>query len=177
MPDGQDPLVALGVVARPHGVRGELRVHRYNQDSRVLDSLDRATLRKDDEARPVRILASRPHGQLLLVTLRGVDGRDAADALRGWEICVPRAQLPAPDPDEYYHVDLIGLRAVSRDGAVVGTVASVIRYPSADCLLLSVSGGTREVPLIEPYVIDIDVDGGQVVVDHLEDFDLQADGE
>jgi len=175
MPDGQDSLVALGVVAKPHGVRGELRLHRYNPDSSVLDSLERATLRKGSESQPVRILSSRPHGQVLLLTLRGVDDRDGADALRGWEVCVRRDELPAPDESEYYLADLVGLDAYDRAGARVGAVSDVIQYPTADCLEIRSEGGRREVPMLEPYLVEIDFDSDRLVVDHLDDLDFQAD--
>ena len=171
---GETDLVALGAVARPHGVRGEVRVFRYNEDSRLMDSLERVILRRDGELRPVRVLSSRPHGKLLLMTFRGTEGRDAAEALRGVEVCIPRDQLPPPDPDEFYHVDLIGLAAQRPDGIQVGTVSDVIRYPSADCLVLQVPGGVLEVPLLRPYVVDVDVAGGTVVVDHLDDFDVRG---
>lgn len=165
-------LVALGAVARPHGVRGELRIHRFNPDSMLL--LDRETvwLRQDGREREVRVERARLHGKLVLLTLEGVRGRDAAEALRGAEVCVPREELPPPDEDELYHVDLVGLSAVREDGTAVGTVSDVIQYPSVDCLAVDSDEGRREIPLLEPYVREVDLDAGRVVLAHVEDFDL-----
>jgi len=166
-------LVALGAIVKPHGVLGEVRVHRFNPSSDVLLGLARVWLRKGDEVRPRDVTRSRPHGELVLLTLAGVHGREGAETLRGWEVCVPREALPPPDPDEVYHVDLIGLVAQSPGGEALGTVADVIRYPGSDCLVLTSSEGRREVPLLTPYVVDVDLEGGKIVLAFLEDFEIR----
>lgn len=170
---GPARLVALGAIARPHGVRGEVRVFRYDPGSEVLLSQERVWLVRGEVRRAVRVLAARAHGELVLLTLQGVGDRDAADALRDHEVCVPREALPPADAGEYYHVDLVGLEVLDGEGALVGTVADVIRYPSVDCLVVRGEGGTREVPLLDPYVGDVDLEGGRVVVAHLEDLDVE----
>jgi len=169
-----EPLIALGAVARPHGVRGELRVHPYNPDSELLLGLDRIWLLRDGERRELEITGARPHKGLFLLTLAGVDDRDGAEALRGCEVAVPRGALPEPDEDEYYHADLVGLTAVGADGSPLGTVSTVIQYPSVDCLELRAEAGIREIPLLEAYVSEIDLEAGRVVVEHWEDFELRA---
>src|SRR5687767_1184159 len=107
----RERLVALGVVARPHGVRGELRVHLYNPESDLLLGRSRVMLSHRGETREREILEARRHGEALLVTLEGVASREAADALRGAELAVPRDELPPLGEGEHYHVDLIGLEA------------------------------------------------------------------
>jgi len=164
-------LIPLGAVARPHGVRGELRVHRFNPDSTLLLERESVWLRRDGDEREVRVERARLHGAFVLLTLEGVRSREAADALRGAEVCVPREELPPPDEDELYHVDLIGLPAQLEDGTAVGTVSDVIRYPSVDCLAVDTEEGRREIPVLEPYVVEVDLDAGRVVLAHVDDFD------
>lgn len=173
MPEDGASLVPLGAVTRPHGIRGEVRVHRFNPGSTVLLERESVTLRKDGELREVRVSAARPHGDLVLLTLDGVSGREAAEGLRGFEVCVPRDELPPPDEDEVYLVDLIGLSAVDEAGVALGTVSEVIQYPSVECLAVDSDAGRREIPLLEPYVVDVDLDRGRVVLAGIEDFDLQ----
>lgn len=168
-----DRLIALGGIGRPHGLRGELRVHLHNPDSSLLLEVDRVWLRKDGVVRELVVESARRHGPLVLVALKGVRGRDAAESLRGWEICVPRAAFPPPDDDEVYHADLIGLRAEGLDGSPLGTVADVITYPSTTCLLVRSEAGEREVPLLPPYLERIDLDSGRVVLAHVEDFEVR----
>ncbi|MCB9591624.1 MAG: 16S rRNA processing protein RimM [Sandaracinaceae bacterium] len=165
-------LVALGAIARPHGVRGEVRVFRYNAESEVLLELEHVWLTRDDTSRRVAVRSSKLHGDIVLMTLDGVVGREAADALRGFEVCAPREALPETEDDEYYHADLVGLEAFDPAGARVGIVSDVIRYPSVDCLVLTGDDGVREVPLLEAYVVEVDLDARRVVVDHLADLDV-----
>lgn len=167
-------LVALGAVARPHGIRGELKVHRFNPGSTLLLEQRAVWLRRGgDELREVEVAAARVHGDFVLLTVRGVASREAADALRGAEVCVPRDRLPDLDDDEVYHADLIGLRATLADGTAAGEVVDVLSYPSAHCLLVRSAEGDREVPMLTPYLDRIDLEAGVVVVAHLEDLDLQ----
>ncbi|MGF1466041.1 MAG: ribosome maturation factor RimM [Sandaracinaceae bacterium] len=172
MTGGADRLVALGVVSRPHGVRGELRVHRFNPASGLLLAMDRVWL-GPAPARAYAVESARAHGDAVLLRLAGVGTREAADELRGAEVSVPRARFPAPDAEEVYHVDLVGLLVVEEGGKGLGTVEDVLRYPSVDCLLVREEAGWREVPILEPYVIAIDADAGRVTVAHVEDFELR----
>jgi len=164
--------IALGVVTRPHGVRGELRVHRHNPRSTLLGELESVLLRRaDGEATRVRIEGTRegPKG-VLLMTLEGVSGREDAEALRGAELCVLREELPEPPEGEWYHVDLLGLRAVRPDGREAGRVVEVLAYPTVDCLRVRGEDGEWEVPMVEPWVGEVRVDEGYVEGDGLEEL-------
>lgn len=163
-------LIALGVVARPHGVRGEVRVHRWNPTSTLLLERDALWLKQGEALRSVRVEESRVHGDVVLVKLAGFDGREAAEGLRGAELCLPRSELPALADDELYHADLIGSKVRTEDGADHGEVSDVITYPTAVCVLVRGPEGDREVPFVAPYIVRIEQD--IVVVAHLEDLEL-----
>jgi 16S rRNA processing protein RimM len=113
--DSPDDLVAVGRVAAAHGVHGWLKIQPYSEPGEALSSsqtwwLTPAAASTGRQARALRVLACRPGGTHLLAQLQGIGDRDAALALRGRVIWVPRASFPAPDSDEYYWVDLIGCR-------------------------------------------------------------------
>jgi 16S rRNA processing protein RimM len=165
-----DALVPLGRVTKPHGLRGDVRVQLYNRDSALLEDLEEVLL--GEPPAPRRIESARRHGELWRVRFAGVDGRDAAEALRGAELRIPRADLPEPEEGEYYHVDLLGLRAVDADdGEERGEVVEVLAYPSVDCLLLRRGEQEREVPLLEPYVVEVDLEAETIAVRHIDDFE------
>ncbi|MBX3272856.1 MAG: 16S rRNA processing protein RimM [Sandaracinaceae bacterium] len=164
-------LVALGAVTRPHGVLGEVRVHPFNPESELLVTVAQVVLRSPQTERTLAIRSARRHGDVVLMTFEGVRGREAAEALRGLEVCVPREVLPPVGPDEHYHVDLVGLRAVDPGGNDRGVVSDVIRYPSVDCLLVEGATEAWEVPLLEPYVRAVEVAEGRLLVDHLDDLE------
>ncbi len=171
-PDGDDyPLVAIAVVARPHGVRGELRVTRLNPESTLLYDLDAILLHQGGEDRPYAVQSARqgPKGAVLM-RLAGVADREAADALRGAEVRVPRSALPPTDDDEWYFVDLIGLTAVDEAGEALGEVVDVLEYPTIDCLAVYDGSEVREVPMNEPYLIDVRLEEGRVILSGIDDL-------
>jgi 16S rRNA processing protein RimM len=169
-------LVALGVVARPHGVRGELRVKCHNPESELLEAIATITLRRDGRCETHEVLDVRAVPQAFLLRLSGITDRDAAEGVRGAEVCVPREALPPLPEGEYYHVDLIGLAVEASDGRGLGRVVGVIDYPAADCLEVEAEDGTREVPMRAPYLVEVDVARAVVVVDEWNDLPIVGAG-
>ncbi len=170
-----DSLVALAVVVRPHGLGGDIRVRLFNPDSDLLLHARDVLLRHGDEVRDTRLEHVRRHQRdVAIVRVQGLDSRNQAEALRGAELCVPRSALPELQPGEYYHRDLAGLAAVLPDGACLGEVERVLAYPAADVLVVRSEKGKLEVPMFDPYLLQIDLEAGQVVVDCVEDLAWSA---
>mgnify|MGYP002662891353 CR=1 FL=1 len=112
----------------------------------------------------------REGGKGLIAILPGVEDRDAAEALRGTEVLVPRSALPPPAPGEYYWVDLEGLRVVNVEGVALGTVSHLFSTGANDVL---VAKGERErmIPFVQPdYIRSVDFETGVVTVDWDADF-------
>lgn len=172
-PPVADGYIALAEVARPHGVQGELRLKVYNPDSDLLARRPRVRLRlPDGTTRDAAITAAREVNKALLVRLAGVEDRDAAEALRGAEVCVPRESFPPLEEGEFYACDVEGARAVLRGGDELGHVAAVASYPTCDVLVIERrTGGRIEVPLLPEYVGAVDVAGGVVEILSIEGLD------
>ena len=150
--------VALAEVARPHGVRGEVRVKMYNSDSDILPTLSEVMVRqRDGVERSVKLESVRGADVgYLLAKLEGVDDRDAAELYRGAELCVRRDAFPPLEEGEFYACDLVGARLYGPDGEL-GIVEDLASYPTADVLVGRLSGGTRcEIPLVDDYIDEID---------------------
>lgn len=163
-------LVSLGAILRAHGVRGALRARSFNPSSTLLTTLDRLTLRRDGVEREVRVSQCRRAGDELHLVLEGVDTREKAEALKGHEICVPREALPPPAEGEYYLFDLVGLEVVEGD-RVLGRVRELAIYPTVECVVVETEGGVLELPMIPPYLVDVDVVGRRIRVAHSADFE------
>jgi 16S rRNA processing protein RimM len=138
-------------VGRPHGLDGAFVVERPSEDERRYRV--GATLYVDGE--PAQIVLSRRAG-----------GRRRAVKLdrpveRGQELAVARADLPPADPGHFYVADLVGLDVVDEDGGPVGAVRDVLPGPANDSLELE---DGRLVPMIEEAVLQVDLEGGRVVV-------------
>ena len=151
-------------VRRPHGVRGELRCESLGGDaSRFVPGM---TLHVEDGA-PYTVVAARPTGDGdVLLSLAGVDTRDAAEALRNAYLCVDREAARTLGDDEWFDWQLVGLRVVSSvDGAELGSVADVEEYPEQSVLVVrGVGGAERRIPLVRAHVQQVDVKGGRIVV-------------
>jgi 16S rRNA processing protein RimM len=171
-------MIALGVVMGTHGVRGDLKVKVHNEDSDLLFELDAVQLYAPAlphvGARWCELQQVRPGNKGLLVRLAGVDTMEAAQALRGAELRVPRSALPDLEPGEFYHCDLPGLRVQDASGEPIGTLERVVPYPAADVLRVVTARGAYEVPMREPYLVEVDVAAGLVVVDQLDDLELEV---
>ena len=166
--------IELGVIAKPHGIGGEIRVHVFNPESTLLQELAEVFLvgGEDEEPALVEIEATRQGPKALLMRLAGVASREDVEALRGYTLCVPRDALPELEEGEYYHADLIGLEAFDGEEPV-GKVIDVIDYPSAECLKIERPGGYIEVPMLPRWVDRVDVKAGRVHLKDLDDIPLQ----
>ncbi|MDD9944529.1 MAG: ribosome maturation factor RimM [Myxococcales bacterium] len=168
-------LVPLGQVMGAHGVHGDLKVKAHNPDSDLLLDADRVILSLAGTEQPMEVRSVRVHGKGLLIELSGCSSREEAQALYGAQVCVPRAELPEPEEGEFYLVDTIGAQAVAPDGTELGTVEAFRAYPTADVLCIRCPDGLREVPVLPPYLVGVDLEGQRVILDHLEDIEPEPD--
>jgi 16S rRNA processing protein RimM len=158
------PYLTVGLVTRPHGVRGEVRVAPDTDFPERLLALRRVYLSRDGRRTSHTVERVRPQGAAFLLKLASVDTADAAERLRGAALQIPRSEA-APLPEgQYYIGDVIGLRAETTDGERLGWVEEVLRTGSNDVYV--VRGGGREVlvPAIADVVREIAPDRGVLVV-------------
>ncbi len=160
----------VGRIVKPHGIRGELTVALSTDAADVrfaVGSVVFVTARDGSVVRSLTIAAARPHTGRLLVTFEDVDGRDAADALRGAVLSAYADALPATDdPDEFYDHQLEGLAVLTVAGAAVGTVREVLHGAGGDLLVIDrEDGGEALVPFVRQIVPEVDVPGGRIVLD------------
>ncbi|MER7013452.1 ribosome maturation factor RimM [Saccharopolyspora sp. NPDC000359] len=168
---GPEPeTLAVGRIVRPHGVRGELVVEVLTDSPELRfapGSVLGTQLRGKDRGQDLTVAAARPHAGRLLLRAEGVDGREAAEDLRGVLLTVTTDVLePTEDPDEFHDHELVGLRAVQASGDEVGEVREVIHTPAGE--LLSVrTADDREVlvPFVTEIVPEVDLAAGTLVID------------
>ena len=116
--------------------------------------------------RAFEIESWRPGKGFLVVRFKGVGDRTAAEQLCNVDLYVPRDRLPAPEAGEFYHADLIGLRAVGEDGNEIGTVVAIHDFGAGDLLEIRPAAGgmTVMLPFTEAIVPKVDVAGGALTV-------------
>jgi 16S rRNA processing protein RimM len=162
--------ICVARIGAAHGVKGEVKLWSFTADPTAvaaygpLESLD-GTQRFEIEA----VRAAKDH---LVARLSGVRDRDAAQRLTNLDLYVPRDRLPAPAPEEFYHTDLIGLRAEGRDGTTLATIVGIHDFGAGDLLELRAAGasGTVLMPFTAETVPVVDIAGGRIVIDPPQDL-------
>jgi 16S rRNA processing protein RimM len=170
-----DEWVALAEIARPHGVRGELRLRLFNKSSDILLDQDEVLVRKKDgEEHEVSVERARRADDAILMKLYSVDDRDGADVLRGAHVCVRRRDFPPPEEGEFYAVDVVGAE-VRVSGERLGEVVEVLNYPTVQALRVRAEDklGDWEIPLTDAYIANVDLEARVVEVRTLEDLERE----
>jgi len=163
---GTGALVVIGEVTRPHGLRGEVRVTPHTDRPERFEGLGECVLW--DEASDTRVVrritGTRRQGEAVLLSLAGCDSIEAAAALVGRLVALPRAQALPPPPGYLYPWQLVGCRVVTEDGREVGAVSGIEPAPGHD--LWVVRGPEREhlIPAVAEIVVEVDVEGRRVVI-------------
>ena len=164
---GGDDLVVIGEVVRPHGVHGAVRVTLQTDRPERFDGLRECVLWDPaNDARAIgRIRDVRRQGDdAVLLSLVEYDSPEAARALVGWLIALPRAQaVPAP-PGHAYPWQLAGCRVELEDGRVVGELRGVEASPAHD--LWVVRGPEREhlIPAVPEIIWEVDLEARRIVI-------------
>jgi 16S rRNA processing protein RimM len=155
-------VITLAVAGAPHGVRGEVRVKCFLENPEKLGAYGPL----DAGGRTLTVVSVRSlKGDLVVARFREISTREAAEALRGAELTVPREALPEPEEDEVYHADLIGLRAETAAGEALGRVRAIYDFGAGDVLEIDGPSGSRLLPFTKAVVPVVDVAGGRIVVD------------
>jgi 16S rRNA processing protein RimM len=163
--------ILIGRIHGAFGVRGEVKLESLTEPQGNLVRYQPWILRDAaGREREVSGAKARVGGKGLIGTLPGIEDRDAAEALRGTELYVPRSALPPPKDGEFYWIDLEGLRVENLQGVDFGRAAFVFPNGANDVLVVR---GDRErmIPWLRPdFVRELDFDAGRILVDWDADF-------
>jgi 16S rRNA processing protein RimM len=156
-----DRLILMGIIGKPHGVRGAVRVNALCEDP---DALARHEL-TTRAGRRFRLAWAHENVAMLTALeptgARRITDRNEAERLTNTELFVPRDALPPPEEEEFYFADLIGLQALGPDGAALGTITTVHDFGAGASLELSTGA---LIPFTKAAVPHIDLAAGIVTV-------------
>ena len=172
-------------VARIHdawGVKGWFKVLPHSASPEALFSSKRWFLQPSERAaRPsftgtvlLRSREAKEHSDSIVATAHDIEGRDAAEALKGARVFVARSSFPTAGDDEYYWVDLIGLQVVNREGVALGEVKDLMPTGPQTVLVLGYEDAgkpaERMIQFVAAYVDAVDVAGKRITVDWQPDY-------
>jgi 16S rRNA processing protein RimM len=161
-------LVLLGEFGRAHGLNGEVRVKSFTAEPSAIAGYGAFV---DGRGQPIVLASVRPAGgtapDMLIARVAGVTTREAAESLNGSPLFIPRERLPAPDADEFFLADLIGLAVEDTEGQPLGTVVAVPNYGAGDLLEIAPRDGgpSALLPFTQAFAPVVDVPGRRIVVD------------
>jgi 16S rRNA processing protein RimM len=170
-----DDLIVIGKIVSVHGVRGEVKVYSFTDPLDNLLDYRRWTLTRDSEIKQVELVRGRLQNNVLVAKLRGLDDREVARTYAGFEIRVPRSELPALNDGEFYWHQLIGLRVIDQAGQFLGRLDHLLETGANDVIVVKPVEGSlddreRLLPYTEQCVQAIDLASGEMRVDWDADF-------
>jgi 16S rRNA processing protein RimM len=156
-----EPQVTLAAVTGAHGIGGEVRLKLFAES---VQSLARHKILWVGDRR-LSLQSAKPGGGGAIARFAEINDRNAAEAMRGQTLTVPRSVLPPLEEGEYYHTDLISLPCESSEGEPLGTVVAVENYGAGDILEIERPDGRRTMVPFRERIADLK--DGRIVVDPL----------
>ena len=174
-PASTDDLIVIGKIYSVHGVRGEVKVYSFTDPVANLLEYKTWTLRRDGSVKQVELVSGRGSDKFLVAKLKGLDDRDEARLLAGYEICVPRSLFPDLADGDYYWYQLEGLKVIDQAGQLLGKIDHLFETGANDVMVVkpctdSLDGRERLLPYTEQCVLSIDLAAGEMRVDWDADF-------
>jgi 16S rRNA processing protein RimM len=155
--------VCVGVILGAHGLKGAVRIKSFTE--RAVDVAAYGPVEDEAGLRSYRL---RPVGETkgaVTAQIEGVSDREAAEAMKGVKLYVARSKLPAPEAEEFYYSDLIGLAAALADGTPLGTVKGVFDFGGGDVIEITGPKGAIMLPFTKAVVPVVDIAGGRLTVE------------
>jgi 16S rRNA processing protein RimM len=160
-----DELIEIGMVAKPWGTKGEVKIRVTTDVPGRFDDLPGVYLH-DNRFEPeyFKIESVKNLNDAVAVKLDGIDTASEAERLRNMEVSVPESERAPLGEDEYYIYELIGLQVFDREEKQIGTLVKVYQGAAHDILLVETEKGSVMVPAVPEYIHDVDLTGGRLVI-------------
>ncbi|HSW19296.1 MAG TPA: ribosome maturation factor RimM [Ramlibacter sp.] len=173
--------IEVGRILDAWGVKGWFKVLPHSASPEALFSSRRWYIQPSERGAKtfagtalLRIREAKEHSDTVVANARDIDGRDAAEALRGARIFIPRSSFPTAATDEYYWVDLIGLAVVNREGVALGEVRDLLSTGPQTVLVVGYEDEgkpqERMIPFVSAFIDAVDLPGKRITVDWQPDY-------
>ena len=168
-------LIVIGKIVSVHGVRGEVKVYSFTDPIENLLSYKRWTLRHEGDVKQVEMITGRSQNKVLVAKLKGLDDREEARLLAGYEICIERSLLPDLTDGDYYWYQLEGLKVIDALGQLLGKIDHLLETGANDVMVVKPCAGSlddreRLLPYTDDCVQSVDLAAGEMRVEWDADF-------
>ena len=161
MSNSSSKLISIGELIKPHGIKGELKILFFNEESKSLKNQQVIFLKdsKDQKANFYKYKIERVIYSIKnRIKFFEIDSIDSADKLRGFSVSILRDDFPELKDDEYYLNDLIGYTLVDKTDNNYGSVNDVYHFPANDVLSVSLNNKEYLIPIIDDVIVAINHD-------------------
>ena len=158
--------IALGIIRKAHGVRGEASVEAWSDSPERFSDVSSVTLVAPDESstRETAVESVRIHAGRALVKFAGIESPEEVQLLQNWTVEVPEAEARKLDEDEYFLHDLIGLTLIDGDGTARGKVIGIEETAGGVLLVVEGPRGKFDVPFAADICTNVDLDAKTITV-------------
>lgn len=154
-----EDLLQVGVITTCHGVRGEVKVFPTTDDPARFKKLKKVLLDDGKQCREMEIMSVKFFKNLVILKFKGLDDRNAAEALKNARLLVTRSQAVRLKKDEYFIADLIGLKVVSEEGEELGTLTDVLQTGANDVYVVEKEQAKQLlIPAIKDCIRQVDLE-------------------
>ena len=160
-----EPYLEIGIILKPQGLQGEVKVQPVTDDPNRFLSLECVYMKRGEAFARISVLSASVRGEAVYLHLTGVEGRDAAEKLRGEALYIDREHAVKSDPDAVFIADLIWCSVVDETGRRIGFIRDVQQPGASDVYEIETPGGLLWVPVLRDVVTGIDTEAGVVTLD------------
>jgi 16S rRNA processing protein RimM len=156
--------VLLGVVVSAHGIRGQFKVKPFTAEPLSVAAYGEVEL---ESGQRLVLQAKSTAKGLVLCSSPQITSREQAEQLKGMSFSVTRQMLPAPDADELYHADMLGMQVITPEGTNLGIVVGLHDFGAGDVLEIQPQGAktTSFLPFYPPFLIALEPESRRIIID------------
>jgi 16S rRNA processing protein RimM len=156
--------LAVARIGRPHGIKGEATVELFTDQPELRFQVGNRLECDSTSHSSLEISGARIHKGIWLLSFKEIEDRTAIERLRGSQLFA-EIEIDQESEDGTYHVEqLIGLRVLTEAEVELGKVSDVLNLPGQDLLEVETSRGERLIPMVEEFILDIDLTRGVIIV-------------
>ena len=165
MSNSSSSLVSIGELIKPHGIKGELKILLFNEESKSLKDSQIVFLKDNKENffkyKIEKVVYSIKKNRIKFFE---IDSIDSADKLRGFILSIPRTDFPELEHDEYYLNDLIGYTLFDNNNNNYGCVNDIFHFPANDVLSVFLNDKEYLIPIIDDIILNINHDSRAIII-------------
>lgn len=157
--------VRIGIVAKPQGIRGEVKINSLSDRLERFLDLKEVYIEDKGNYTLYAVKGTRLSGECAFLFLEKIYSRDEAEKIRNKYVCVRREDAISLEEGRYFIFDIVGCKCVTEDGKVLGTVTEVLQPGANDVYCVKGDSGEILVPAVKSFVLDIDIENKRILVD------------